>query len=283
MTNIRRISIIAAVAFAAITGMLLFLFLRSYQTAQAPVKATVQVLVANANIDKGLALTPPMFARVTRDKQTVDPDAVGDPKSIAGRISLISMPVGSVLTSSKMGAPNDVSLSVRLKPGERAISISVDRVKDISGLLLPGDRVDVLAQGPRIDNRVLPTVAILRGIMVLAVGNELETAAATPSPNEQNATTVTLAVNPKQAEILMTADQNATIRLALRSPKEGLRSEMVGTVLYNGTTPRPPEARRADPPTLPPVPRTAAAPFPGRPGVINGVTVIEGSSLAGMR
>ena len=43
---------------------------------------------------------------------------------------------------------------------------------------------------------------------------------ATPSPEQESASTVTLEVNPKQADLLAWADANATLRLALRSPRE---------------------------------------------------------------
>jgi Flp pilus assembly protein CpaB len=62
--------------------------------------------------------------------------------------------------------------------------------------------------------------AILRGALVLAVGNETETAQATPSPGNEDLTTVTLAVTPGQADVLASADINTVLRLTLRSPNE---------------------------------------------------------------
>ncbi len=89
----------------------------------------------------------------------------------------------------------------------------------------PGDRVDVIAQPPRSGSAPPKAVAILRGVRVLAIGDSLEYMSATPSPQEANAATVTLEVNPKQADLLVMADLNTTLRLALRSPKEPLNSQ----------------------------------------------------------
>jgi pilus assembly protein CpaB len=141
-------------------------------------------------------------------------------------------------------------MSVRLAPGKRAVSIQIDRVKGISGLLQPGDRVDVLAIPPRASNGQLPhTAAILRAIRVLAVGAELETTSATPSPDYQNSTTVTLEVTPQQADLLASADANTTLRLALRSPREPLASQ-------------PTESLEL------PITQVAAAPAPARPAAV---------------
>ena len=302
--NVRRITIIAAIVFALGSALLVLFFLNSFRQQNSPEVTMTQVLVANQNIPARIPITAGMFRVETRSRDKIDPDVVTDPKSINGQLALIGMPAGSLLTASKIGTPADVGLSVRLKPGQRAISISVDRVKDVSGLIQPGDRVDVLAQGPKIGNAVQPAAAILRGILVLGMGVALETAGATPSPDTQNVATVTLAVTPKQADILMTADQNATIRLALRSPKEPLRSEPTEHIVYDGAgttssgyasgpAPAPVAANQLPPMPyqssfLPPFSGAAAPPAMPAPGTstqghiptINGVTVIEGAAIS---
>jgi pilus assembly protein CpaB len=166
-----------------------------------------------------------------------------------------------------------------LSPGKRAISIQIDRVKGISGLLEPGDRVDILAIPPRSGNSPeLPqTAAILRGIKVLAVGSSLETTSATPSPDYQNSTTVTLEVTPKQADLLASADANTTLRLALRSPREPLNSEPTESLQFPVTqvaaAPAPAPAPAA-------APAAAPAPAPARPADPHGnIMIIDGDRV----
>jgi Flp pilus assembly protein CpaB len=143
-----------------------------------------------------------------------------------------------------MNAPS--ALPVRLQPGMRAVSIPIDRVKGVSGLIQPGDRVDIIAIPPQRGSGPPPkAVTIFRGIRVLAVGTALENASATPSPEEQGAATVTLEVNPKQADLLAWADSNATLRLALRSPREPIRSEPTEILSIEGG------GEAAAPPALP--------------------------------
>jgi pilus assembly protein CpaB len=158
---------------------------------------------------------------------------------------------------------------VRLQTGMRAVSIPIDRVKGVSGLVQPGDRVDVIAIPPRQANQPPTAVTILRGIRVLAIGTTLESASATPSPDEQNATTATLEVNPKQADLLAMADVNTTLRLALRSPEEPIRSEETEEIVWANASqsqpapaPAPPAAPIAAVPAVPPL----AAPNSGSHG-----------------
>jgi Flp pilus assembly protein CpaB len=166
-----------------------------------------------------------MLDRATRPASAVEPNAVTDPKQIVGALSLITIPAGSSVTSAMIGHPNDVGLPVRLTPGMRAVSVQIDKVKGISGLIQPGDRVDVIAQAPKANNAPPKAATILRGVRVLAIGESLEYSSATPSPQEANATTVTFEVTPKQADLLVMADLNTTLRLALRSPREPINSE----------------------------------------------------------
>ncbi|MHB8147849.1 MAG: Flp pilus assembly protein CpaB [Vulcanimicrobiaceae bacterium] len=278
--NVRRITIIAAIVFALGSAVLVLFFLNSFRQQNSPEALLTKVLVANQNIPARIPITAKMFTVETRPRNKVDPDVLTDPKMIHGQLALIGMPAGSLLTASKIGTPADVGLSVRLKPGQRAMSISVDPVKDVSGLIQPGDRVDVLAQGPKIGNTVQPAATILRGILVLAMGTALETVGATPSPVAQSATTVTLALTPKQADTLMTADQNAVLRLALRSPKEAIRSEPTERIVYDGvgttassSAPQPAQA------FLPPFSSAPRTSIRGGTPTINGVTVIDGSTI----
>lgn len=284
--NVRKIALIAAAVMAVVFGFSLFLFVRSFQQAHSPDAMLAHVLVANRNIDKGVTVTPDMFTPALRDRSTIDPDSLADTSSLHGQFALISLPIGAVLTQSKIGTPRDLGLSLRLKPGERAVSIAVDHVKDVSGLVLPGDRVDVLAEGPRINNKIQQAVTLLKGILVLAVGQGLESVSASPSPDQVNASTVTLALDSQQATIMMTADQNATIRLALRSPKERIGTSGIEHVIYNGDTtyaaaPGPARAAQAAQNVAPS--GAPARPSLGFTGRINGVEVIEGAALAAPR
>jgi Flp pilus assembly protein CpaB len=148
-------------------------------------------------------------------------------------------------------------------------------------MILPGDRVDVIAippatsQGPP-----QKAVTILRGIRILAVGTNLEDPTATPSPEEMASATVTLEVNPKQADLLAWADANSNLRLALRSPREPVRSEPVAdlTLLGNGAAPGLVPAIGPPAPVIGP-PAGLPAPAPARTPS-SSVEIIVGDAIA---
>lgn len=277
--NTRRITLLLAILLAVGTGWLTLNYINNVKNATLANNAPRQVVVAAVDIPARTPITANMLKQTTLPASVVERDAVASSDTISGDLSLITIPAGSQITSSKVGRPSDVGLPVRLAPGKRAVSIQIDRVKGISGLLQPGDRVDVLAIPPRSAGGELPrTAAILRGIRVLAVGTALETSSATPSPDYQNSTTVTLEVTPQQADLLASADANTTLRLALRSPRESLNSEPTESltlpVAQVAAAPAPQQ------PVAAPAPAPAPAPQPARAVPEHGnIMIIDGDRI----
>lgn len=222
--NTRRTTLIVAVVLAIGTGWLTLNYLSGLQKQADGNSAPRTVVVAAQDIPARVPITEAMLTRVERPVSAIEPDAIDDPSKVVGALSLITIPAGSSVTLSKVGHPTDVGLPVRLKPGMRAVSVQIDKVKGISGLVQPGDRVDVIADPPKAAAVPPQASAILRGVRVLAIGDTLEYSSATPSPQESQSTTVTLEVTPNQADLLVMADNNSSLRLALRSPKEPLNS-----------------------------------------------------------
>lgn len=221
--NPRRTPLIIGIVLALGTGLLLLNYLSQ---SRGPMTAGVKrsVLIASREIPARSKITTDMVVVESRLADQVDSNALSDPRNINGDLAMITIPVGSILTASQVAKPLALSLPTRLQHGLRAVSIAIDRVKGVSGLLEPGDRVDVIAVPQRNGDETPKATTILRGVLVLALGNELETASATPAPDNQNLTTVTLAVNPQQANLLALADVYTTLRLALRSSDEPVRA-----------------------------------------------------------
>jgi pilus assembly protein CpaB len=262
--NTRRTTFLIAMILAVGTGWLTLTYLSSLHpaaTEQRPVLMTTQEIPAR------MRLTDAMVTKEMRPANTLQPDALSDPSQAVGSLALITIPAGSQLTASSIGTNVAFALPVRLQPGMRAVSIPVDRVKDVSGLVQPGDRVDVIAIPPPKNSGPPPkAVTIFRGVRVLAVGTSLENPSATPSPEEQTAATVTLEVTPNQADLLAWADANSSLRLALRSPRESLRTEPVEELTLAGGGAAPSGPPQFPPAPAPPIGAFAAAlpPVPAR-------------------
>ncbi len=120
-------------------------------------------------------------------------------------------------------------LAAALKPGSRAISISVDATQSSSGLILPGNYVDVILtqtfgdQGGDGRRRVVAET-ILQNIRVIAVDQALNQSKATLGPQALSEAripkTVTLELTKRQAEMVFVALQLGRLQLSVRPVDE---------------------------------------------------------------
>ncbi len=272
----RRVPLIIGLVLALGTGVLLLGYLTSLRPGSA-VAQTRSVLVATNDIPARAAATGDLFTLEPRIATQLDSDAISDPKDLAGNYTLVAIPAGSVATRSKIGLASAATLPAALPVGMRAVSIAIDNVKGIAGLITPGDRVDVIAALPGAAGEIPRAVTILRGVLVLAMGSVVSTTTASaPGPLSGPApalTTITLAVTPNAADVLIGADLNSTLRLAVRNPKE--RADAFPTeslrLAAAGSAPAG-------------VPATATAPAPHAPAAPlhtahGGVTVIDGDQV----
>ncbi len=235
--NTRRIPLLAGLILAFGTGLLMLNYLNSVRAQSATTTQPRRVVIAVRDIPARAPIAADMLSTANRVASEVDSDALDDPAKAVNHVTLITIPAGSTVTASKVTTFNALALPRRLANGLRAVSISIDRVKGVSGLIQPGDRVDLIAIPPRVGNETPKATTILRGALVLAMGAEMETARSTPAPDAQNnLTTVTLAVTPQQADLVALADVNTTLRLALRPPEEPIRA-FPAEPLQLGTTP----------------------------------------------
>ncbi|HEY5339804.1 MAG TPA: Flp pilus assembly protein CpaB [Candidatus Aquilonibacter sp.] len=230
--NKRSTTILIAVVLALGTGLLLFNYLGTVaHTAQAvPVRS---IVVAAHDIPPRTVITQEMLTVVDRPQDSVDSDASTSLGAVVGQVAFIDIPAGSALSSSKIGRLATGGLTMRVPVGQRAISIALDPVKGVADLVRPGDRVDVIAVTQTRGSNEAPRAAtILRDKVVLAMGSTMDASGAgaggattSGSAVESTVQTATLSVLPHEAKVLALADLNATLRLALRSPREPNRSQ----------------------------------------------------------
>jgi pilus assembly protein CpaB len=178
-----------------------------------------------------------------------------------------------------------LGLAPTIPVGMRAVSVRVNDVAGVAGFVLPGMHVDVLVTGrpPSADGD--ETSTCLQNILVLSAGQTMQ-----PDARGQaiQAPTVTLLVDPEQAETLTLAGRDGSIQLVLRNSSDSTIEKTPGrfvTELYNGHKPEPvkakaePSAKPRVKPVVaqaaPPPPVVAAAPPPPPPDQI---VVIRGST-----
>ncbi len=120
------------------------------------------------------------------------------------------------------------AFSIVTPPGKRAVTIQIDSLSAVGGLISPGDFVDVMArlkipEGESSKVREVTTF-LFQDIQVLAVGANFKssgTAEVYQSQQRAGSLYVTLAVTPEEAGLLSFVQTHADLlRFSLRSPSE---------------------------------------------------------------
>lgn len=155
-------------------------------------------------------------------------------RDYTGQKLVRSVPANYVLKVTDFYTPQSEVRFVRELPKEfRAISIPVDQVAGVAGLIQPRDRVDVLATIAYPANTpgggarsVLETLTVLENVTVLAIDNRTAEAANIPErfrrEGRSGYTSVTLSVTPDEARIVTLAQamSQGMLTLTLRNPAD---------------------------------------------------------------
>lgn len=132
--------------------------------------------------------------------------------SLMGRMLRAPVRAGAPFSSAVLVPVYDRFSSV-IQAGSVGYTLTVDQTNSISGMVTPGDHIDILLTIDQGDNgtRVMP---LLEDILVLATGTRIG-----DSPimeNEAGYSTVTLELEPLQAERLAVADKAGDLQVILR-------------------------------------------------------------------
>ena len=127
---------------------------------------------------------------------------------------------GEPLVWSQLEERRPASLSAHLAPGRRATTIPVDETSSLSGLLRPGDRIDLLATVQR-DKQHL-TMPLLQGVRVLATGSRTRPGEDVGAGDPLGGTfgTLTLDLSEEEATRLVAARALARLTAVLRNPQD---------------------------------------------------------------
>ena len=198
--------------------------------------ARMQMLVAARALPAGTLVKDEDF--VVRD---VLPDALpegamlqSDESRVELRGALLRryLDAGAAVVRGDVLRPRDRGfLAAVLKPGTRAIAVGVDAVTGAAGLIWPGDQVDVIltqemdAASAPVSRRIVGET-VLTNTRVIAVDQHFTQGASaglmTTGGNNQRsiARTVTLEVQPEQAERVAVAERLGKLSLTVRSMEQ---------------------------------------------------------------
>jgi pilus assembly protein CpaB len=146
-------------------------------------------------------------------KDLIPENALTNLNQVAGRIALRHINAKEPIRSSDLVPAGQAStLALDIPEGMRAIAIGVSEVIAVGTSIKPGDRVDILATYPEPRTRQELTKMLLQNVLVLAV-NKGQTDA---NGKEGANSSMTLAVQPEQTELITAADRAGALRVSLR-------------------------------------------------------------------
>lgn len=232
--------LIAAFIVGAFAALLVYLYSQQQKEKLNTILADqVEVIYSASDIPEG--------APLTKDNVTVKkiPQSNLPPNPIykAELATYLGMPVSHRIDANSMILASDFAvtktantLASRIPPGERAMALPVDSISGVSGLLRPGDRVDILGTFPVGSKDQLVqeagggasvgymTITLLQNVTLLAVGQEISGVSAGGQQGSGRArggySTVTASVTIGEAELLTIAQTRGELVLLLRHSED---------------------------------------------------------------
>ena len=227
------VPIVLALVVAVVASVLIYKWMKK-QTAPKEVAKIEEVklkeaAIAEVDLPVGTQLKIEMVKSVSFLETSLPPGYFSDPNELVGRVVISPLKRQELVLESRL-APSDVTrggMAAILKPGKRAVSIAGNKVLGVSGLVNPGDRVDILLTTSDKKTNTKFNKTVFENVLVLAAGGQL---ARNPEGGPSPVDNYTLEVTPEQGEKLLLAASEGTIQFALRSVLDR------DTVLTTGAT-----------------------------------------------
>ncbi|AKF03712.1 Flp pilus assembly protein CpaB [Sandaracinus amylolyticus] len=183
----------------------------------------VRVVAVTRDLAPGAVLTRDVLAVRTIPRAYVEERHVPfeDTETVVGLRAVSALRAGEALLWNDVDdeAIAAARLAAVIGEGRRAVTVRVHATSAFTGLLRPGDRVDVLHFAPRLGSEERVTAQLLENVLVLAVAGTLDPS----SPSRCGATSaqqVTVAATVDEAQRLVHAQSTGDLHLVLRNPDD---------------------------------------------------------------
>jgi pilus assembly protein CpaB len=205
-------------------GLVAALGARSYlsgRVAELEAKArgrNVAVVVAKGDLAKGVRLSSSTVAVRNIPLEFAHSSAVSPEQfeRVDGQPLAYNVKAGEMILWGLMEGKKVPTFSARVEAGRRAITVPVDEINSISGLLEPGDLIDLMVTVDQKGKKI--TVPLMQGVQVMATGQR---AVDDPKSGERKIySTVTLDTDPRQAQNVIVAREAGRITALLRNPQD---------------------------------------------------------------
>jgi pilus assembly protein CpaB len=186
---------------------------------KAPPKETVLVLVARQEIEPGLKLEESQVSFESLPREAVPAGAVTEAAQYEDRALKSRAYPGDVILQAKLGEKGQYGASTSIRQGLRVVTVPVNMTTVHSGMIRPGDRIDVLVT---YTNRrpgrpeTTRTKTVLEFIEVFAI-DRMREAEGGDSSKGAKVENLSVLVTPEQAHLLMLASSKGKLQMALRN------------------------------------------------------------------
>lgn len=220
--------LVAAIALGAIAAMLSVNYVRERvdeQTAASKVLVRrTTVVVPKRDLELGAVVTADDLSTRDVPSDYVPADAVTPDNYLDVVDRMLRAPVreGAPISSSLL-VPLHRQLSHVIAAGMVGYTMDVDEMNSVSGMISPGDAVDILMTFNREGEHVMP---LLENVVVLATGRRV--GEATSAEDNGSFTSITLELEPEQAERLAVGRKVGQVQVLLRSNGDAARFGLTG-------------------------------------------------------
>ena len=230
--------LVVALALGGLAAVMAARYLTDTRSEIVEKSEPVSVLVAQEDIPRGMSaeelIADGMIVLEEVPQRYVAAGAVSSERALEGHVLAQPLSAGEQVTKGRFELPSSAGLAYSIPAEYIALSVPVDEVKGVSGLLKPGDHVSLFAHftdGPMgepftqmlvTDTKVLAVGGIIRTSQDTEPaegegdsGGVLATSRTENSEPELNVRTVTIAVSPAIAEKIVFAEEEGEVWCAL--------------------------------------------------------------------
>lgn len=234
MEAVNKKVIVLSLIMALITAALVYVYIQK-ATTKPEVVEYINVYVAAKTLPPKHKIANEDIKVVKVTREYLNSKAILNSADIVGKYLQDSVIEGEQILKDRLVDENKLTLVYKVPEGKRAVSINVNEQIEVGNLIKPGDSVDVIAsfEKEEIDEKQTKkeypriTKTILQNIKILAIGQEMYTF---DEKGKELPKTVTLAVDPEEAEKLVYASEFAILRLALRGVDDDKTSATQGAL-----------------------------------------------------
>lgn len=128
------------------------------------------------------------------------------------------------------------SLALRTPAGKRAVTVRVDSLSAVGGMVNPGDFIDIFANldmpNPETGKTTTVSSMVFQNIQILAVGTNLQNTGGYEKQQAARALNLTLALTPEEAGLMAFIQSHGKMKLFLRAPAE-TETEILQTATWS--------------------------------------------------